>query len=368
MSMISRRVDDKYKELDEFKQSDQEKLDTFKAHLATTVYLRYYDGGRKIDPETGMRDRFIIGDEIYDDDEYLESIVRECLEARYFKMKSQTHDVIEDQVWELFDHIEKNGAQCSYPPPVKSTMPYYSLEEKLKRNFIIRQTGNKGEPIEHPRGFKLHVRPSSVDHEEAGYGVFVEGVIHPGTVIGFYPGESYFFRKMPNQIAMANEYMVSRYDGTVIDGRAWTKKADEMFTKFQLFEQTGSTTVDRDLDKFRNQFAIGNFINHPPLGERPNIIAVSYNFNKDFPERWRRYIPNDIVSESEVFKDGAINRSIVMVAFERITNSELFFNYRFNPYNSYPDWYHQPDLLEAKRRWGKVEQFSIVNAVDRLFN
>ena len=45
---------------------------------------------------------------------------------------------------------------------------------------------------------------------------------------------------------------------------------------------------------------------------------------------------------------------MVCVATHFIEDEELFFNYRYNPDNPYPEWYSQPDLDEAKRRWGKM--------------
>jgi hypothetical protein len=48
-------------------------------------------------------------------------------------------------------------------------------------------------------------------------------------------------------------------------------------------------------------------------------------------------------------------KSVVLVATRFIDNEELLLNYRLNPANPYPTWYHQPDLLEAQRRWGKLK-------------
>lgn len=51
--------------------------------------------------------------------------------------------------------------------------------------------------------------------------------------------------------------------------------------------------------------------------------------------------------------------SAVCVAKRPIVDEELFLNYRYNPSNKYPDWYHQPDEEEAKRRWGKMSAFQL---------
>lgn len=59
-------------------------------------------------------------------------------------------------------------------------------------------------------------------------------------------------------------------------------------------------------------------------------------------------------------------KSVVIVAKKHIQDEELFLNYRyssnsgyfnltfrFNPKNPYPDWFHQPNEEEAKRRWSR---------------
>jgi hypothetical protein len=61
-------------------------------------------------------------------------------------------------------------------------------------------------------------------------------------------------------------------------------------------------------------------------------------------------------------------KSVVIVAKKQIQDEELFLNYRcvlsiitfspvlnvrFNPKNPYPDWYHQPNEEEARRRWSR---------------
>lgn len=43
--------------------------------------------------------------------------------------------------------------------------------------------------------------------------------------------------------------------------------------------------------------------------------------------------------------------SAVIVALRTLKDEELYLNYRFNPSLPYPDWYEQPDIEEAKRRW-----------------
>jgi len=44
-------------------------------------------------------------------------------------------------------------------------------------------------------------------------------------------------------------------------------------------------------------------------------------------------------------------RGVACIARVPLKDQELYLNYRFNPKNKYPDWYHQPDEEEAKQRW-----------------
>jgi len=53
----------------------------------------------------------------------------------------------------------------------------------------------------------------------------------------------------------------------------------------------------------------------------------------------------------------SVMHSVVCVTTRPIINEELFLNYRYNPSHPYPDWYSQPDLEAAKRRWAPPRWF-----------
>ncbi|KYQ93815.1 hypothetical protein DLAC_05212 [Tieghemostelium lacteum] len=315
-------------------QGEQEQIDTFRVFLCSNVYKDHYYGSQ----ESG-------------DMEHLASV-------KYGKQKKFVSEIIDSQVVELFEQVHQMGGVCSYPPPLRN-LPYYSLEEKLKRCFEIKKMDVKGMEVQHPRGFKLRVKQSLVDHVEAGYGVHVEGEITPGTVVAFYPGDTYNARSViPPLVIKDNDYMICRYDGTLIDGRSWNKRADELALQYKYFQETGTNATPKDLQKYRNPYAIGNFINHPPMGKKPNVISYSYNFSHYFPKELQDFIPNRKVTESKVFKDTTtFQPAMVIIAYEPIKDQELYLNYRFNPVNQpYADWYHQPDVEEAHRRWGETIQ------------
>jgi len=83
--------------------------------------------------------------------------------------------------------------------------------------------------------FSLVIRRSSIDHPEAGFGVFVEGKVLAGTVLALYPGLVVHSYAIDPTIIQGNEYMVSRYDGIVIDGRNWHVNAWDLRKKNKRF-------------------------------------------------------------------------------------------------------------------------------------
>ncbi|EGC32328.1 hypothetical protein DICPUDRAFT_81815 [Dictyostelium purpureum] len=335
-------------------QSDQEMADTFKTFIATETFKSVYYNNE------GDFKKFL------DNSDNINGILNEAENTKYMKQKESISQVLNTQLLEMYELMHSYGGKNSYPPPLKD-LPYYSMEEKLKRCLSIKETDNRGEPIEHPRGFKIHVKSSTVDHEEAGYGVYIEGEVIPGTVVALYPGDTYDGENIPPSIVRENEYMMSRYDGTIIDGRSWNKKCDELTLKSKMFKEIGTNVKPTDILCYRNPFAIGNFINHPPADDQPNVIAYAFNYRRGFPDHLVHYIPNRTITENQYFSDNSvIRRGVVLIAFKPIINSELFLNYRFNPDLPYPDWYTQPDLEEAKRRWGERRSISIHSVLNKF--
>lgn len=204
-------------------------------------------------------------------------------------------------------------------------------------------------------------------HSDAGFGVWVEGEAQAGTVLGFYPGAVH----MPDdvhRIAEGNEYMISRYDGTVVDGRGWAAEAVLLRRKMRQLAAAGAHVKlpgEEELKRYQNPFAIANYINHPPPETAANVACMGYNFpgaeeEEAFPEELLAYVPNRYGKEQKPLSfwfGGGAMRSVVAVLTRPVRDEELFLNYRFNPRNPYPSWYVQPDEEEAARRWGKVTLF-----------
>ena len=84
-------------------------------------------------------------------------------------------------------------------------------------------------------------------------------------------------------------------------------------------------------------------------------MSLPYNFSDDTSEEVKHFIPNQYVGDTSLVWSmlNVYMRCVVLISTEEISDCELYLNYRFNPDNPYPDWYAQPNFLEAKRRWSK---------------
>ncbi|KAH9323526.1 hypothetical protein KI387_018165, partial [Taxus chinensis] len=75
-------------------------------------------------------------------------------------------------------------------------------------------------------GYTLELKPSQVCHEEGGQGLYLSGKARMGAVVSFYPGVIYSpstYRYIPGypRVDAGNPYLISRYDGIVIDAQPW---------------------------------------------------------------------------------------------------------------------------------------------------
>lgn len=225
-------------------------------------------------------------------------------------------------------------------------------------------------------GYTLELRPSNIHHKDAGQGLFVDGEADVGAVIAFYPGVIYspaYYRYIPGypRVDAQNPYLITRYDGTVINAQPWGTGGENrevwdgsIFSQSRpssLGAETGSDRVWKMLSKplegkrlggngevleRRNPLAAGHFANHPAPGMDPNVMVCPY----DFPlteEDMRAYIPNiNFGSREEVkmkrfgsfwFKSGSssisdipVMKSLVLVATRALCNEEVFLNYRLS--------------------------------------
>ncbi|OMO60145.1 hypothetical protein CCACVL1_24369 [Corchorus capsularis] len=248
-------------------------------------------------------------------------------------------------------------------------------------------------------GYTLDVKDSQIPHDEAGKGLFLNGEANVGAVIAMYPGIIYtpaYYQYIPGypRVDAQNTYLITRYDGTVINAQPWGYGGETR----QLWD--GSTTADvkpktevteqgsdrlwkmlsKPLDgsqvgsggeilERRNPLALAHFANHPGKEMVPNVMVCPYDF--PLTEKYMRvYIPNISFGNVEEvnmrrfgsfwFKswgsrktgpDVPVLKTLVLVATTPLCNEEVLLNYRLSNSNRRPSWYIPVDEEEDRRRW-----------------
>ena len=176
-------------------------------------------------------------------------------------------------------------------------------------------------------GFSAHVQTSTAG-PGSGLGLFVSGNVDPGEIVCVYPGVVYSsenVRHMPGYptVAKHNPYLVSRFDGAVVDALPWGFNGGWSRSPGQSVKSTGETAVQgfgtwpgapigealdeggeehekevswlalaagetpldpSDLEEARaavravdrrHPLALAHFANHPPKGIAPNVHVAS---------------------------------------------------------------------------------------------
>lgn len=249
-------------------------------------------------------------------------------------------------------------------------------------------------------GYTIQTKPSQM--REAGQGLFLNGEADVGTVVAMYPGVIYnpaYYRYIPGypRVDAQNPYLITRYDGTVINPQPWglggeTREvwnglnAQEINTKVQngekgrgpdrfwrlLSKPLEGNRVGRgdDILERRNPLAFAHYANHPAKGIAPNVMICPYDFPMNEKDM-RVYIPNTIFGNAEEmnmkrlgsfwFRYGSsknngsstpILKTLVLVATRMLCDEEILLNYRLSNLKSRPEWYTPVDEEEDKRRWG----------------
>ncbi|ESQ40769.1 hypothetical protein EUTSA_v10013838mg [Eutrema salsugineum] len=242
-------------------------------------------------------------------------------------------------------------------------------------------------------GYTLKIKPSLIPHKDAGQGCFIDGEADVGAVLAFYPGVVYspaFHRYIPGypNVDAHNSYLITRYDGTVINAQPWGCGGESRqvwngsFTTPEVRAnvktvENGSDKVSKILSKplegsgnvkavleLRNPLAFGHFANHPSKDMDPNIMICPYDFLLS-EEAMRACIPNVafrnegglkmMKSESFLFMtrsnsslDAPVLKTLVLVATRALCNEELMLNYRLSSFERRPEWYTPVDEEEYR--------------------
>ncbi|CAH8270459.1 unnamed protein product [Arabidopsis lyrata] len=245
-------------------------------------------------------------------------------------------------------------------------------------------------------GYTLQIKPSLIPHKDAGQGCFIEGEADVGAVLAFYPGVIYspaFYRYIPGypNVDAQNSYLITGYDGTVINAQPWGRGGESRevwngsFTTPEIRTDTttaenGSSKVWKMLSRplgdlgsveavleMRNPLAFGHFINHPGKDMEPNVMMCPYDF--PLPEtEMRAYIPNVAFGNTGDIKmgrfgsflsrtgnnsslDARVLKTLVLVATKALCNEELMLNDRLSNSEKRLEWYIPLDEQEDRREW-----------------
>ncbi|KAI3941611.1 hypothetical protein MKX01_018201 [Papaver californicum] len=235
-------------------------------------------------------------------------------------------------------------------------------------------------------GYTLELKPSQISHKEAGRGLFIDGEAEVGSVIAFYPGVVYspaYYRYIPGypRVDAENPYLITRYDGTVINAQPWGEGADsrELWDGLTVpeFRPNLSQGAEKGSDR------MWKMLSKPLEGGRreiereilerhmtPNVMVCPYDFPLTEMEM-RTYIPNILFgrddepvkmkrfgsfwfksrSSTESTSDVPVLKCLVLVATRALRDEEVLLNYRLSNSKRRPAWYTPVDEEEDRRRW-----------------
>src|SRR3990167_1662460 len=207
-------------------------------------------------------------------------------------------------------------------------------------------------------GFVPIVTGSTVP--EGGAGVYLQGEVEAGKIVGIYPGLIYEPGDPSFFPSIKNDYFLRRNDGSNLDGKfyglsGWMyrsslsknthKDDDGNIIPFadatwitdsrdihKLLKSNNTTNTNQSespspLGRFSNPLATGHFINCASDGKRANVMYFDFNFNYTFNQK-RKFIPNIGYSNS-LDDDEVLVKSLLIVSLRRIQDEELFTDYSF---------------------------------------
>jgi len=211
------------------------------------------------------------------------------------------------------------------------------------------------------------VRAKSTLGPHAGWGVFVNGIVHQNDLVCCFPGTIYDRNSFGEAAAWHlgadplhalvaspdSAWTAQRVeDGVFIDGRDRGLAAvifqNAAFRDGRNGESVCSTSwlfssgPKEGSDAWRHLplwWAVGQYVNHPPSGVLPNVAFHGADLNvNDLPAGVRHCLP--VVDFQPVQgQDNAPLRAIFLMATRDIEDGEeLWVDYAYNP-NHCPDWF-----------------------------
>jgi hypothetical protein len=182
------------------------------------------------------------------------------------------------------------------PDLVETYLSVWDLDKTLRKRMEMRY------------GHYLRLKPSLIDHHEAGLGVFLsckrQSIVLPGTLLGLVPGVI-CDNGMPPPVTPKRSLRpyILRFDGTWLD---YEKELpyplpppgtsfEEHFHDWQLQCELRGEKELKYLEvpaKDMNPYAVGHLINHPPPDTAANVKLIDFDLPYSFfPSQFSRYIP-----------------------------------------------------------------------------
>mmetsp|Transcript_11192 Transcript_11192/g.22291 ORF Transcript_11192/g.22291 Transcript_11192/m.22291 type:complete len:295 (-) Transcript_11192:670-1554(-) len=279
-------------------------------------------------------------------DRFVQRMVNRAYETRELQRRADTSRIF--TLFQIREAVRRQGLDEIVDELTIDTTTFPAVEDQLQFNedYAREQVMTLIQRRDLP-SFRVVAVPSVI--QDAGIGLAIHGTAVPGSVVALYPGRSYApadARKIPGypNISKDNSFLMSRsLDEYIIDAKCYANQ--------RKWEEI-------------NEWALGQYVNHPPKGMHPNVIlcpvqldtsawsrltmarvpwvAMTYaETNPSFTDKWlRARDPPGVI------------RGLALVARRQVSDEELFLNYRLNPRSAaLPNWYHDPEPHESEKRW-----------------
>eukprot|EP01017_Pseudomicrothorax_dubius_P005142 TRINITY_DN11213_c0_g2_i3.p1 TRINITY_DN11213_c0_g2~~TRINITY_DN11213_c0_g2_i3.p1 ORF type:complete len:423 (+),score=60.60 TRINITY_DN11213_c0_g2_i3:146-1414(+) len=313
-------------------------------------------------------------------EEHWEITKADLIEQTYNNLRN-LHKILKNRDHVVSLRMERLSSAQNIIDP--NMFPIFSLKDEFETQtyFPIWQTDTEiKELIAKTMKYSLEVKLSSLEHHEAGNGVFLktdEEFIPEGTMLGFIPGVIHpNFDPSPASLESKEERKyIHRYDLTMIDFSAKLpfpyrhglnlEDYEDKFESYSKIYKTNETVLYVPGESY-NPYAVGHRINHPPPQTLPNVIVLDLIIPRAFfTGDYLKYFPY-IISDARKKSDkekGFFNtdcyHGLAVVALRNLKNGEeLFMDYNelflYMGVDKLPDWLVEPpplDDLLLKRRY-----------------
>ena len=124
-------------------------------------------------------------------------------------------------------------------------------------------------------------------------------------------------------VLAGNEYVLTRRDGVLLDGRPDGASA-QIYAVAQSRDRAAGAAEGRG-----TAFAIGNKVNHPPRGVQPNVLVYPLDLMADEQPPLHDFLP--VYHFRPPAAGQPSKQTAVFIATRVLRNEELFLDYKCSP-------------------------------------